>query len=204
MNTSAFNAGIIILAAGSSRRLGQPKQWLSMGSSHLLGHTVEQALATQWHPVVVVAAPGMDRSLLPTDMLQQVHWVQNDAYEEGMASSIRAGIHYLQQQAPHLQAAAVLVCDQPFLSTAVLLQLAQLLQSQPYSMVACSYAGRRGTPAIFCRQHWPALLNLQGDTGARPMLANAGHELGVLPFEQGAADIDTWEDYEKWVKNNAY
>jgi molybdenum cofactor cytidylyltransferase len=204
MNESAFNIGIIILAAGSSRRLGQPKQWLSMGSSHLLGHTVQQALATHWRPVVVVAAPALDRGLLPTDMLQQVHWVQNDAYEEGMASSVRAGIGYLQQQTIHLDAAAVLVCDQPFIRTSILLQLAQLLKTRPHSMAACGYAGRLGTPAIFCRQHWPALLNLQGDTGARTMLANAGHELGVLPFEEGAADIDTWEDYEKWVKNNAY
>jgi molybdenum cofactor cytidylyltransferase len=113
---------------------------------------------------------------LPVDV------VFNAAWEEGMASSIRAGVRAL--GAGHA-GALFLVCDQPAVDAALVGRLLAAWHGEP---VACAYGGVRGIPAILPARAFPQLLALAGDRGARGLLQGAG--VVEIPFPEGAWDVD--------------
>jgi molybdenum cofactor cytidylyltransferase len=169
----------VILAAGASRRLGRPKQLVWYEGETLLARAVKAACACD--PVIVVTgcqAGAMARELVPFP----VHRVFNGAWEEGMASSIRAGVRALP---PGSAGALFLVCDQPAVDRNLVDRLLAAWSGVP---VACVYAGVRGIPAILPAASFPALLELKGDRGARSLLGGA--EVLEVPFPEGAWDID--------------
>jgi molybdenum cofactor cytidylyltransferase len=169
----------VILAAGASRRLGRPKQLVRFGAETLLARAV--AAASACDPVIVVTgcqaeAVARELSRLP------VHRVFNPGWEEGMASSIRAGVRALP---PGAEGALFLVCDQPAVDRLMVERLLEAWRGVP---VASVYAGVRGIPAILPAAAFPALLALRGDRGAKALLA--GPDVVEVPFPEGAWDID--------------
>jgi CTP:molybdopterin cytidylyltransferase MocA len=171
----------VILAAGASRRLGRPKQLVLLGGESLLRRTVRAALAG-CAPVLVVLgcrAGEMAANLagLPVTL------VRNDAWEEGMAASIRAGIRALPEGA---EAVMFLVCDQVAVDGALVGRLLDVQRAEPGKVIACAYAGARGTPAVFPARCFRQLLELRGDRGARGLLEDAL----LVPFPGGAEDVD--------------
>ena len=169
----------IILAAGASRRLGQPKQLVSYQGESLLRRAVKAACAC--NPVVVVTgfrAGAMADELAGLD----VDVVVNAEWEEGMASSLRAGLRAL---APGAQAALFLVCDQPAVDRDL---VGRILSAWKGSPVACTYAGVRGIPALLPASAFPHLLALRGDRGARALLQ--GENVVEIPFPEGVWDVD--------------
>jgi molybdenum cofactor cytidylyltransferase len=177
----------VILAAGASRRLGRPKQLVALAGESLLRRAARAALAGCAPVLVVVGyrAGEMEAELagLPVTI------VGNGAWEEGMASSIRAGVAALPLGAPGV---LFLVCDQTGVDGALVSRLLETRRAHPDSVIACSYAGTRGTPSVFPARCFPQLLALQGDRGARSLLR--GGEVVVVPFPEGDADVDTPED----------
>jgi molybdenum cofactor cytidylyltransferase len=186
----------IVLAAGKSSRLGTPKQLLDYQGKSLLELTVEKALATKLGPVVVVV--GANGELVKNQLEQfPVTIVVNEAWEEGMASSIRAGINEVLGRWEETDGLMILVCDQPLLETTHLHQLLKVQHQVGASAVASSYQDRLGTPALFHFSLFEELKNLKGDAGARKILGNPELNIASVPFEDGAFDIDTKEDYER-------
>lgn len=183
--------GVIVLAAGASTRLGRPKQSLPYGGSTLLGHVVGEALAARLGPVLVVL--GAHPQELPPGALA----VPNPGWQEGMASSIRAGLAALAEGWPSVAAALLLTCDQPAVSAPLLQQMASLWREEGAPVVACQYAGTVGVPALFDRRLWPELMALQGDRGAKAVLVRHRQGARLLPFPEGALDIDTPEDWQR-------
>lgn len=172
----------IILAAGASRRLGEPKQLVRLEQETLLERTIRVAVQAGCSPILVVLGASSAR-ILAESLLTPAQIVLNPAWPEGMASSIRAGIAALP---PTIRAALLLTCDQPAVTTEHLRRLASQAPGQP---VASSYADRRGVPAYFPAETFAELLQLSGDQGARRLLASAR----ALHLPGGEVDVDTPE-----------
>jgi len=181
----------IILAAGASRRLGQPKQLVQVGSETLLARTIRVAREAGANPVFVVL--GANGSLLVEQVdLSQVTTVTNHDWEQGIASSIQAGIMALLQVEAGATAAMLLVCDQARLTSEHLNALVEAYeQAGEVRIVASRYAGIAGIPAIFPASQFASLAALQGDEGARHLLRETKFPMAMIDFEGGEMDIDS-------------
>jgi molybdenum cofactor cytidylyltransferase len=190
--------GVVILAAGASTRLGVPKQLLTFRGRSLLRHTVEEALTSGCHPIVVVLGAHAERLQEEIDDLP-VTVVVNARWSEGMGTSIQAGLAALTTAAGGDAVGAVVlaVCDQPFFSAAILHALIAAHQRSGRAIVATTYEGTCGVPALFSRSLFPHLIALDGHEGARRVIQGRPNETVVVPFPEGAFDIDTAEDYAR-------
>ncbi|HEX2099747.1 MAG TPA: nucleotidyltransferase family protein [Candidatus Synoicihabitans sp.] len=195
----ATSTALVVLAAGASQRLGQPKQLLRVSGVSLLERTVQAALDVPaiW-PVIVVLGAHAER-LRPVLARYPVLLADNPAWAEGMASSLRAGLATAQQFTRRLEAVVFALCDQPAFSNQTLVQLLEARARLGTSVVAASYDGHLGAPALITRPHFPALAGLTGDEGARQLFAQlpAGSVASVAMPELGI-DIDTPDDLARW------
>lgn len=183
----------IVLAAGASRRLGQPKQLLMLGMETLLERAIRMAAESGATPVFVILGAYSEqiRAAVPLNQLPQVIPVLNSAWEQGMASSIHTALGALDDRAPQASGALILSCDQPRLTAAHLRALLQAFAAQPEpTIVASAYAGVLGIPAVFPREVFADLRVLRGDKGARALLVQPPCPLIQLPFAGGEVDID--------------
>ena len=181
----------VLLAAGASRRLGRPKQLVELDGESLLRRICRTAL-TGFKPVLVVLGSGAE-AMAATLAGLPVQTVLNEAWAEGMGSSIRAGVQAL--PAAGCGAASgvlLLLCDQPEVDAALLAELGRRHRAEPGAVIACAYGGVQGTPALFPARSLPALAALGGDQGARGLLR--GEAVQAVPFPGGVKDVDRPED----------
>jgi molybdenum cofactor cytidylyltransferase len=184
----------ILLAAGASRRLGQPKQLLVHERETLLGRAVRLAGESGAAPVFVVLGGHFER-ICAAVSFGSASPVFNEQWEKGIASSIHAGLHAMDIGAPNAAGALILSCDQPRLTGEHLRALIETFTAQPEpAIVASAYAGVHGIPAVFPRAVFDDLLGLQGDRGARALLVNPPCPVIGVPFAGGEVDIDVPED----------
>jgi molybdenum cofactor cytidylyltransferase len=186
--------GIIILAAGISARLGTPKQNLVYEGQTLLQRTIKSALATVCHPVIVMLG-GNAGIIMPTIENLPVNIVYNENWQEGMSSSIRLGVVYLQKNHVKINSVILMLCDQPFVNTELLNQLK--LSTTKKSIVVCAYNSGIGPPAFFDSHYFPELLLLQGNDGAKNLILKHETHITTIPFPLGNIDIDTLDDFEQ-------
>lgn len=184
----------IILAAGASRRLGKPKQLVEFGGETLLERALRLAREAGARPVLALLGAHF-APICVTIPFDDAIPVLNDQWEQGLSSSIHAGLHELDARAPHAPGALVMSCDQPRLTADHLRALLQAFaaQSTP-SIVASSYSGAQGVPAVFPRSVFPNLRALRGDKGARALLVQPPCPVIALPFDGGELDIDMPDD----------
>lgn len=198
-----MRGAVIVLAAGKSERMGSPKQLLPYRGRPLAAHAIGSALDSGIGPVVVVSgAVDLKVELGGIDNAQNrdqtpLIWVRNENWAAGIAGSIKAGLTHLLQLDDKPEAVLIMVADQPHADADLLKQLWQLWEGNEQSMAACGYDGIMGTPAVFGRSRFEALLALSGDAGARKILLTCPEDVVTLTFPAGAIDIDTPEDYEK-------
>lgn len=194
----SIQLSIIILAAGSSTRLGQPKQLLPWQGTILLQHAVNTALQVVPQPVVVLGAQAnLLQEKLPANQVQIVH---NNHWQQGIAASIHSGLSAVVNRPSPPDAVIFMVCDQPFVSANLLQQLISEHERSGKAIVASAYANTLGIPALFGSQMFAQLLDLQGDTGAKKLIQQHAEETAAVDFPQGDIDIDTLEEYRKLVK----
>jgi molybdenum cofactor cytidylyltransferase len=199
------DCAVIILAGGKSARLGKAKQLLPYGDKNLLQHAVDTALLTGLSPIVVVLGARGD---IISEVLtgRPVKIVVNSEWEEGMASSVRCGINDLLRHSPNADGTIIMVCDQPFVSAGLLDSLLVTQHETGKPVIAATYDGIAGTPVLFHRNMFAALMELKGDKGARKFLEQHPQWVATVPFPEGKLDIDTETDYENlqlWKKNPA-
>jgi molybdenum cofactor cytidylyltransferase len=193
----------IVLAAGASRRLGQPKQLVRVAGETLLAYTLRIAREATSEPILVVLGARQEEIAANVD-LSHVNVATNPDWEQGIASSIRAGIRALMDLDPDASAVLFLVCDQPRLTADHLRSLIEAHeQAGEPAIVASHYAGATGIPAIFPAGQFANLLALKGDAGARYLLRNTGCAVVEVEFSGGEADIDTPSDLERIHDNRA-
>jgi molybdenum cofactor cytidylyltransferase len=174
--------------------MGKPKQLLPLGGQSLIGHCVQTGLTSRCFPVVVVL--GANAPLISLDIKDlPVFIAQNPNWEEGMASSIRTGVEMLLSVNSHAEATIVMLCDQPFVQPTLLNELIDTYHQTQKPIVSCSYGGILGVPALFSKYFFSHLQALQGQEGARKIIAGHQDLVQSLDFPLGSVDIDTPEDY---------
>ncbi|MEW6745239.1 MAG: nucleotidyltransferase family protein [Planctomycetota bacterium] len=185
----------VVLAAGASRRLGRPKQLLPWHGRSLLRHVAQEAASSQAASCFVVL--GCNHQELDVELKGlDVELVRNEGWREGMASSIRAGVEAACGLEPRPDAVALIACDQPHVSHALIDSLIRRHEQTHASIVACEYAGTVGVPALFARLHFEELLSLTGDRGAKGVIAAHLRTVARLPFPEGRLDIDIPADLD--------
>jgi len=186
--------GIIILAAGSSGRLGSPKQNLIYKGQTLLQRAIKTAVASACGPVIVVL--GANENVIRQSIEgSKATIVYNADWQEGMASSIRVGITALKKKHPESDAVILMLCDQPFVDTSLLNQFVQKRSAK--GIIACAYNDTIGPPVLFDAFYFDDLLLLKGQEGAKKLLMKHQHDIVTIQFPLGSVDIDTVEDFER-------
>jgi molybdenum cofactor cytidylyltransferase len=183
-------AAAIVLAAGASRRLGQPKQLLVHEGETLVERAVRLAAEAGADPVLAVLGAHHE-SIRGVLHMTRAKLILNQKWEEGIASSIHAGIEALNQMAPAYGGALILPCDQPRLTAAHLRGLLDRFAAETEPViVASTYAGVLGIPAVFPSAIFASLLALRGDKGARALLIDPPCRVIAVDFAGGEVDID--------------
>jgi xanthine/CO dehydrogenase XdhC/CoxF family maturation factor/CTP:molybdopterin cytidylyltransferase MocA len=188
--------GIIILAAGASTRLGEPKQLLKFQNETLLRRAARAAIDSVAQPVVVVI--GASAELMRAEISDlPLTIIENENWREGLSASLRVGLQTLCALDAEAQGAVVMLCDQPFVNAETINRLVSEFERSGALIVASEYEGARGVPALFERALFNELMNLRGREGAKRIIARYAEEARSVEFAAGATDIDSWADYEK-------
>jgi molybdenum cofactor cytidylyltransferase len=178
--------GAVILAAGSSRRLGRPKQLLLLEGKPLIGYVVDLALAAELGEIVVVL--GHEHEAVRGALGASVRTVVNEDHAAGQGSSLRVGIEALGDR---ITRAVVLLGDQPH----VPLDAVVAVSEGPGPIRRARYRGTFGHPVAFDRDWWGELTRIDGDRGARDLLtAQAALVQAVDVDVLVPRDVDTPED----------
>jgi len=195
MNYTVEHTAVVILAAGKSSRMGTPKQLITYKRKSLLRHAVESALETVMRPVIVVLGAHTNAVKKEMEGLN-VELIENREWEEGMASSLRCGLAAVQKMSNDVDGIIFMVCDQPFVTKSLLNRLLRAQNKTGFPIVASSYEGNLGIPALFHKSLFAKLMNLKGDTGARKLIRQDESLVTTVAFPKGMIDIDTKADYE--------
>ncbi len=192
----------IILAAGSSTRMGQPKQLLPLAGKPLLQHAIDAAATSCMDEVIVVLGGHAEKieSALRLSPGGKVRIVVNDQYSNGQSASLRLG---LRSAAADSCASAVLLGDQPFVTAELIDKIAAAFEAGDAPITRPVYIAANGDavpghPVLIARRIWPDVERLEGDEGARALLASHPDWLQEVRMDgTPAADIDTQADYQR-------
>ncbi|MCL6636430.1 MAG: nucleotidyltransferase family protein [Alicyclobacillus sp.] len=187
----------LVLAAGRSTRMGQPKQWLSLAGQPMVRWPVATACAAGYDPVVVVTAPTDAARMAEALAGLPVQLCPNPQAESGMASSLCTGLRALPAD---VAGASVWLADQPLVPAALAQALrTAYLAAAPPALVRARYAGAAGHPVLFDRAYFPALLQATGDTGGRAVLQRHAERIQYVdwPDPVAALDADTPADWRR-------
>ena len=181
--------------------MGRPKQLLTYNGHTFLRKAAEVAVASVCRPLLVVLGAYADQLQSEIDGLL-IRSVINDRWAEGMGSSIRAGLEALKHcdREGAAKAVILMLCDQPFVTAAVINNLVTAFRSNSKGIVASEYGGILGVPALFAREYFAALVALSGAAGAKQFIAAHASEVMRVPFPQGTTDVDTPEDYRQLLR----
>jgi len=183
----------VILAAGGSTRLGQPKQLVHVAGQPLVRRTAQTAIDSGCSSVVVVLGSAAAVVRTAVDDLP-VRYVTNPSWMEGVGTSIACGVRVVADH--QLAGCLVLPCDQIMLTAVILTALVNRFRQGDEQVVASRYAGTVGPPAIFAPELFGHLMKLRGDNGAKRIL-QASSRTATVNFPGGELDIDTEEDLRK-------
>ncbi|MDO7853969.1 nucleotidyltransferase family protein [Hymenobacter sp. CA1UV-4] len=198
-NAASASTALLLLAAGASTRMGQPKQLLPYRGRTLLRHAAETAVASGCAPIVLVTG-ALNEALTSEVTGLPIQTIHNPDWETGMASSIRAGL--LAVQAAQPRAVLVMLSDQPHVTPELLQQLIQRQQQTQAPIVAAAYGDTLGVPAVFAETVFPELLMLQGQAGAGRLIAGYCAAVERVDFPAGLLDVDTPEQYAALLINS--
>lgn len=186
----------ILLAAGGSSRMGRPKQLLTIGGQSLLARTVGTAESVGCDPILVVL--GRDTDRCRAHIGRRAMAVQNDAWESGMGSSLRAGAKALPAGT---RAAMILLCDQPWVSADTLHRLMEAFHKTRPAACVAAYAETLGPPVIVNEATLRRLHYWPDTQGAKALWTGGEINVTTVACPEAAADIDTPDDYARAVRS---
>lgn len=190
----------VVLAAGSSRRLGagRPKQLLELDGEALLRRVVRTALEARLREVVVVLGHAA-QEISPVLHGLPARRVVNPDYRQGQSTSVRAGLARIAAEA---SAALFLPTDQPYLTSALIDRLVGAYEATGGPIVAPTQDGQWRAPVLFDRSLFSELRNLEGDTGGRAVMPRYATSIVAVPVDDPLqlADVDTMADWRRLTR----
>ncbi len=191
-----MHTAALILAAGSSRRLQEPKQLIDWGGKPLLQHVYEMVRAWPVEEVWVVLGHEADRVLAECD-LSGASVVINDDHEEGLATSLSVGLDALLNDGD-ADRCVIALGDQPRIEREVVDRLLDTHTSTRKPAIVPRYRYTRSNPVVVDRSLFTRLMSLEGDNGAQQLLQAHPEWVEEVWFEQmPPRDVDTATDVEE-------
>lgn len=187
---------ILLLAAGSSSRLGRSKQLLKVESESLLLRSSNLSLQVSKN-VFVVLGSNFEEHVQSIKHLS-VAIVENKEWERGLGSSLKAGLRQIVEKNPETKSVLILVCDQPLLTSSHLSKLAEVGEATNKLIVSSLYNNVLGVPALFKKELFNELLKLDDSEGARKLIQQKKNDVEIVDFPGGEIDLDTPEDVKKF------
>ncbi len=186
--------GGLLLAAGGSSRLGQPKQLVRFDGKTLIRRAGEMLAESVCNPVAIVLGAEIDESRRELEGLE-ISVCTNAEWNVGISSSIGSGLSHLLDLEPDLDAVLIALCDQPYVTTNDIDLLTAEFQRGEASIVASAYDGVVGVPAVFGKELFDSLFELTGDQGAR-YLVRRSDNVATVEVGQATFDVDTISDLQ--------
>ena len=185
----------VILAAGMSSRMGGAKQLLRLGEHTLLEHVLENVRTSGVGDLVLVLGHAAETIRKSIDA-KNLNIVVNDAYREGMGSSLRTGVSALPAE---IDGAFIVLADQPFVQPGTLRLLMDRYRESNAQIVIPMYKGFRGNPVLLDRSVFPEVMALTGDIGCRAIFGNHLEGIVKVPVEDLGIllDVDSPEDFDR-------
>jgi molybdenum cofactor cytidylyltransferase len=195
MQSRHSRIGAVVLAAGMSSRMGEPKQVLRLGERTVLGQTLENIRGARLDEIVLVLGFAAE-AIAQQIAVERVKVVINPQYREGMASSLRAGLAALN---PDINAALIVLADQPFVRPAVFDQIIDRYIESRAQIAIPTFRGFRGNPVLLDRSVFPEVMALTGDIGCRAIFGSHSDGIVKVPVDDVGIllDIDSKDDFER-------
>ncbi len=202
MSLNSSNIAVVILAAGSSSRMGKPKQLLKWGSETLISHAIQKALKLNTDEVIVVL--GANYELIREEIKHfPITILNNKDWKFGLGKSIAFSVDYLLGKETKIDGVLIKLVDQPFIAVAYLNELILNFSTENKKIIATLYDNKKlGVPAIFDKTYFKKLSYLNDDYGAKNMMKENKSEIKALIPSVKNVDLDSKEDYEKLLKAN--
>jgi molybdenum cofactor cytidylyltransferase len=182
----------IVLAAGGSSRFGSPKQLQLVGGRTLVHRAVSAAFETGIETVVLVAGSSYEEITAAVSDFESLIVAHNPDWRSGLSSSLRAGLLALESHTP-FDGVLITVGDQPRVDGHSLRKLLSVFD-RDHRIVASSYSGIRGVPALIGNEYLDDLMHLEGDHGAGQWLRTHPDRLTLVDMPEASMDIDTRDD----------
>jgi molybdenum cofactor cytidylyltransferase len=188
----------VILAAGGSSRMGQPKQLLKFRGTSLLRRAIDTAFAVPADQVIVVLGHAADQ-LLPEVETTNATIVLNDQWMEGVSTSLRGGLSAVSSEA---RGVFIYPADMPLLTAEALRELARRQQVSGRPAAMTEAGGVRGVPVFITRSLFPALMIQEGDVGGAQYLRAHPESVEAVRFDDPdlVRDVDRPEDYTRLLE----
>lgn len=196
MDEANNSIGIIVLAAGASGRMQEPKQLLEFQGVTLLRRAVETAVESVYKPVVVVLGANFEKMKAEIEDLP-IDICFNEDWQSGLSSSIKSGIENLLKIAPDVAASIITLADQPFVTAKHLNLFAEKFFQSNNPVIAAGYNETCGVPALFSREIFDEFSALSGDTGAKVIIEKHRASAATINLPEASRDIDTPQDFEE-------
>lgn len=191
-----FKIAVLVLAAGASRRMNDIKQILAFKDSTLLENALKTAKMSKNDQVFCVLGANKEEIQQKVDF-QGIEIIQNDDWNEGLGKSIAVGVAFIQDYKDY-DGIIVILADQPFITSAYLDKMIEKFIENKSEIIATSYSGKPGVPAVFPQKIFSELTKLSGDSGAKELLRS---EKNIIKLEaENTFDVDIPEDYKKVLR----
>ena len=188
MTANAYS--IVILAAGEASRFGSAKQLALYRGTPLLQRAMNAVLAAGYRPIIMLGAHRQAILESPLLDLTGAECCEVRDWHSGLSASIRAAVRH--PEVANSEGVLLLLADQPEVDSTLIERLLNEARRFPHEIIASDYNGRSGVPAVFSRAFFSALLALEGDQGARALIARSTHR--TLSFPGKLGDVDTPSD----------
>jgi molybdenum cofactor cytidylyltransferase len=188
--------GIVVLAAGMSTRMNQPKQLLKFYGKTLLRRSAETAANSICKPAVVVLGANFETLKSELNDLP-VHIFFNEKFQSGLGSSIKTGLNEILKIQPDLSAVIFTLGDQPLVTAKKINAFAESFRKTLNRIIAAEYGASVGVPALFSKEIFCELIQIEDDAGAKSVIEKYSDSLIKIGLPEAAFDVDTPEDYKK-------
>ncbi|MDW5288075.1 nucleotidyltransferase family protein [Formosa sp. PL04] len=190
------NIAILIMAAGASSRMGEPKQLLKWGENTLIEHTIKTVLQLKQEKVILVLGANY-HDIFSVVNHYPVTVLNNKDWKSGLGSSIARGVQHILKTSKKTDAVFIVLADQPFIDVSYLSEMITIFQSNQNTIIATAYKNNTfGVPVIFGKSYFSELSLLDTDKGAKQILIRDKDEIKQIDYQLNKADLDTKSEYK--------